>query len=277
VRIPNWPPWTKAGARASMRAIPFFSPAGCFLAVDEDGVIGFALTSLGADLERALADPSVGVVDGLFFPRDRLEVGDALLGRCMAYLARSGGVRTVYGFASLGGYPYWRGLYCGAELVCLTHHTHAWVIFMARGFVHHQQSINYFGIPEPRAYRSDLQYDISSEWARQSWKGHRPRVITVRKDSQSVGAIGCVHLPFLSAHRGKSVSGIYSLRVDPSFRRQGIASSLMNFFFARAYERGVEEVLVGTTVENTAARRTYEKAGMKPIAFRTGTMYHYSG
>ena len=38
-------------------------------------------------------------------------------------------------------------------------------------------------------------------------------------------------------------------------------------------ELGIEEILVGTKVQNTAARRTYEKGGMRPTAFRTGTMY----
>ena len=52
-----------------------------------------------------------------------------------------------------------------------------------------------------------------------------------------------------------------------------IATSLLNYFHAQAFERGIEEILVETTVENTAARRSYEKAGMRAIGFRTGTMY----
>jgi GNAT superfamily N-acetyltransferase len=198
----------------------------------------------------------------------------------MEYLQDKGTVQTVYGFASFGGYPYWRGLYCGAEPACLTHYSHAWIAFMAHGFTHHQQSINYLGDPEPRAYRQDLHYaesdlDISSEWARQSWKGHQPKVITARGNGEPMGYIGYVPLPFLSEYRQKTVVGIYGMQVYAPFRRTGIATSLLGYLYDRTYEQGVQEILVGTTVENTAARRTYEKGGMRPVAFRTGTMYRY--
>jgi ribosomal protein S18 acetylase RimI-like enzyme len=259
---------------------PIFSPEGCFLAMENGKAVGFALTSPGADRKKGIADPGVGVVDGLFFPRERLEIGDALLARCMEYFERKGGVKTVYGFASYGGYPYWRGLYCGAEPVCLTHYTHAWITFMARGFTHHQQALNYLGVTEPRGYRNDLDYAVldtstSSEWAQQSWKNHLPKSINAKKDGVSVGFIGYVELPYLSEYRQKSMGGIYGMNVNPEYRRQGIATSLINYLFNHAHELGIKEILVGTTVQNTAARRTYEKGGMRPIAFRTGTMYQY--
>ncbi len=250
---------------------PIFSPEGCFLAIENGKAIGFALTSPGAD-------SGVGVVDGLFFPRERLEIGDALLKRCMEHFEQKGGVKTIYGFASFGGYPYWRGLYCGAEPVCLTHYTHAWVTFMAHGFTHHQQSMNYLGVTESREYRHDMSYqvsdlDISSRWAQQSWKGHSPKTITAKRDGVSLGYIGYAQFPYLTEYRQKSMAGIYGMQVYPEYRRQGIATSLINYLFNHAHELGIEEILVGTTVQNTAARRTYEKGGMKPIAFRTGTMY----
>ncbi|MFC1713029.1 GNAT family N-acetyltransferase [Candidatus Poribacteria bacterium] len=259
---------------------PVFSPEGCFLAMENGRAVGFSPTSPGVDRNRGIVDQSVGVVDGLFFPGDRLEIGDVLLARCIEYFQQKGGVKTVYGFASYGGYPYWRGLYCGAEPVCLTHYTHAWITFMARGFTHHQQSINYLGITESREYRNDLDYAVSdlntsSQWAQLSWKNHCPKSINARKDGVSVGYIGYVELPYLSEYRQKSVAGIYGMNVDPEYRRQGIATSLINYLFNHAHELGVKEILVGTTVPNTPARRTYEKGGMKPIAFRTGTMYHY--
>jgi len=259
---------------------PLFSPEGCFLAMEDGKAVGFALTSPGVDKKQEVTDPSIGVVDGLFFPQELLEIGDALLARCMEYFDQKGNVKTVHGFASFGGYPYWRGLYCGAEPVCLTHYTHVWVTFMARGFTHHQQSINYLGTSKPQEYRRNLHYeeselDISSEWARQSWKGHYPKVIDVKRNGEHMGRIGYVQLPYLSAYRGKSIAGIYSMMVYPRYRRQGVATSLINYLFNRACELGIKEILVGTRVENTAARRTYEKGGMRPIAFRTGTMYQY--
>ena len=78
-------------------------------------------------------------------------------------------------------------------------------------------------------------------------------------------------LPHLSAHRGVSTAGIYSMRVADNMRRKGVASSMMANLFERLGDSGVREVLVGTTVENAAARATYSKAGMEIVAFRTGT------
>ena len=259
---------------------PIFTNEGCFLVMENGKTIGFALTSPGVDGKRGIADPKVGVVDGLFFPRDRLEIGDALLARCMEHFERKGGVKTVYGFASYGGYPYWRGLYCGAEPVCLTHYTHAWITFMARGFTHHQQAMNYLGTTESRGYRNDLEYSVSnlstsSQWAQQSWKNHYPKSIIAKKDGVYAGFIGYVELPYLTEYRQKGMAGIYGMNVDPEYRRQSVATSLINYLFNHAHKLGIKEILVGTTVQNTAARRTYEKGGMKPIGFRTGTMYHY--
>ena len=270
-------PLTPAIFTSQISSKPTFSSQGCFLAVEDGHAVGFALTSPGVDPKHGgRADPTIGVVDGLFFPQDRLGIGDALLAQCMEHFEQRGNMETVYGFASFGGYPYWRGLYCGAEPVCLTRYTHAWVAFMARGFTHHQQSINYLGTTEPRAYRDNLDYevsdlDISSEWAEQSWKGHIPKVITAKKNGAFRGRIGYVELPYLSEYRQKNMGAIYSMNVHPEYRRQGTGTALIDHLFNHACASGVEEILVGTTVENTSARRTYEKGGMKPIAFRTGT------
>jgi GNAT superfamily N-acetyltransferase len=90
-----------------------------------------------------------------------------------------------------------------------------------------------------------------------------------------MGYIGYVHFPFLSEYRQKRVVGIYGMQVYAPFRCQGIATSLIGYLQDRACEQSVQEILVGTTVENTAARQTYETGGMRPVAFRTGTMYRY--
>jgi ribosomal protein S18 acetylase RimI-like enzyme len=251
-----------------------FSSEGCFVAAEGGRAIGLALTALVGDAEGAQG--GCGAIDGLFFPADRLTVGEALVARCVEHL-RARGAATIYGFASGGGYPFWRGLYCGAEPVCLTNHSHAWIAFMSRGFRHHQQSVNYMGPAARLGFRGDLDYeekplDISSSWARDSWKGHKPMRISAVRDGRAIGHIGWVDMPYMSAHLGRRMAGIYSLSVVPEARRQQVASSLLGKLFERAGQIGVERILVGTTVDNTAARRTYERAGMAVVAFRTGTV-----
>lgn len=95
------------------------------------------------------------------------------------------------------------------------------------------------------------------------------------KDGIPMGFIGYVELPYLSEYRQKGIAGIHGMQVYPEYRRQGVAYSLINYLFNKAYELEIKEILVGTRVHNTAARRTYEKGGMKAIAFRTGMMYQY--
>lgn len=57
----------------------------------------------------------------------------------------------------------------------------------------------------------------------------------------------------------KNVFDLASIAVAPGFRGQGIASTLVNAFEARAFERAVDEITLTTSVDNIAARRVYEK------------------
>ena len=253
-----------------------FNPETSFVAVEDGRALGFALGCAGQGKNHT-ADAAIGAVDGLFFPADRLRVGEALLERSIETL-KTRGARTIYGFASQPHYPFWRGIYFGAEPVCATAYTHAWAALMGHGFEHDQQSFTFLGPVEPKGYRTDLDYevsplDVSAPWLRESWKGLSPRLLTTRIDGAYVGRIGFVFMPWMSERRGVAMAGIYTMWVDGKRRRQGIGSSLMNRLFELLKSEGVAEVLVGTTVQNAPARRTYEKAGMRFVAFRTGTRW----
>jgi len=253
-----------------------FDPETSFLAVEDGRPLGFALGCAGRG-EDDVPDAAIGAVDGLFFPEGRLHVGDELLDKCVKSL-KMREARTIYGFASRPHYPFWRGIYFGAEPVCASAYTHAWATFMAHGFEHHQQSFTFLGPVRPGDYQADLDYqvsalDVSTPWLQESWKGLSPRTISARADGEEAGRIGFVFLPWISQRRGISTAGIASLWVNAAWRRRGIASSLMHRLFELLKQEEVEDVLVGTTVQNIAARRTYEKAGMRVVGFRTGTRY----
>jgi ribosomal protein S18 acetylase RimI-like enzyme len=268
-------PLTPDVFRARIAAKDYFEPDNGFVLYRDGAPLGFALTCNRYDESEMGYDTRVGAVDGLFFPASELQLGEALLEHCIAHLTRAGALK-IWGFASYGGYPFWRDIYCGAEPVCLTAYSHAWVAFMGQGFVHHQQSVNYVGAPRDLGYRSDLDYRIAdlaldTRWLRNSWLGLRPQVIDAYLGGAFAGRLGFVDLPLLSAHRGTRLAGIYSMNVEPGLRRQGVASSMIGVLFERMVEGGYDEVLVGTTVENAPARRTYEKAGLEIVAFRSGT------
>jgi len=253
-----------------------FDPRGCRIAVEGNRVIGFALACMVRS-ERVKPEITEGVIDGVFFPVGRTDAGHALIGACMEYLCERG-AKTIWGFASHGGYPFWRGLYCGAEPVCLTTYVHGWAELLAHGFRHHQQSVNYLGQPGEMPYREDLDYgieelDLSHPWAAESWRGHRPKTLVATRDGRRIGHVGFVQMPHLSCHRRTNVVGIYSFAVDATYRRAGIGSSLLAKLWETIADLNVQEVLVGTTVENLAARRTYEKAGMQVVAARSGVVW----
>jgi GNAT superfamily N-acetyltransferase len=258
-----------------------FSEEGCFLIMEKDRAIGLTLTCLGINRDKTDFDPKVGVIDGLFFPERRFQLGEKLLARAIEHL-RNRGVQRIYGFASWGGYPFWRGIYCGSEPVCLTEYKQAWIAFMGQGFQHHQQSLNYLGKTRVLPCKKDLVYaeealDTSSPWARDSWKNLEPKLLFARENGALLGRIAFTHMPDLSDHRNIPTAGIYGMWVTEHARRQGIASSMMANLFERLGDSGIKEILVGARIENIPARKTYERAGMKAVAFRTGTMRIYEG
>lgn len=66
---------------------------------------------------------------------------------------------------------------------------------------------------------------------------------------------------------------IYSLSVDPSARRQGIGTRLLDEIDARLAARGIHDVAVSAMVENKAALRLYESRGFMPrevVLYRFG-------
>jgi len=256
-----------------------FDPDACFVAVERGKAIGFAL-ACEVKSPRVKPEDTEGVIDGAFFPVDRTDVGHALIAACMEYL-RGRGARVIWGFASHGGYPFWRGLYCGAEPVCLTAYVQGWTEFLAHGFTHHQQSVNYLGEPCAMPYRKDLDYAvedlaISQPWAADSWRGHHPKEIVASLNGRRIGHVGFVEMPFMSDYRGKKFFGIHGFAVHKQHRRKQVGSSLLSKLWEITGDLGGKEILVGTTVENAPARRTYETAGMKLVGARSGTVWRGS-
>ena len=61
---------------------------------------------------------------------------------------------------------------------------------------------------------------------------------------------------------------INNVAVLPEMRRRGIASALLDRFFAEAKERGAQQVLLEVRAGNTAAIGLYEGYGFKPYGVR---------
>ncbi len=275
-RLPFVVPLTGTLFREQIAAKSLFDPEGCSVAMANGKAVGFAL-ACQVKSERVEPGNIEGAIDGVFCPLSRPDVGHALIRACVQRL-QGQGAEVIWGFASGGGYPFWRGLYCGAEPVCQTVYVQGWAELLRHGFAHHQQSVNYLGEPREMSYRQDLEYvvedlELSHPWASDSWRGHRPKELIATLEGSRIGRIGFVDMPFLSDYRGKKVFGIYDFGVEETHRRKRVGSSLFAKLWEITGDLDAREVLVATTVENAPARRIYENAGMRPVGGMSGVAW----
>ena len=63
-----------------------------------------------------------------------------------------------------------------------------------------------------------------------------------------------------------SINYLYSFRVRPSFRNQGISTQLLDRAEAELRERGFERAVIAVAMENEHARRLYERRGYRVFA-----------
>jgi GNAT superfamily N-acetyltransferase len=77
--------------------------------------------------------------------------------------------------------------------------------------------------------------------------------------------IGTLHLMFLPSisFQGGLRAQIESVRVDKSYRNQGIGNKMMKWTIERARERGAHAVQLTTHQSRVAAHRFYENLGFK--------------
>jgi ribosomal protein S18 acetylase RimI-like enzyme len=73
---------------------------------------------------------------------------------------------------------------------------------------------------------------------------------------------------------GEDALYVHELDTHPDFRRQGIATMLMQELFKIAKERGLSEVWLDADADNAAANGLYKKLG--PSGADPGTTYYYS-
>ncbi len=72
---------------------------------------------------------------------------------------------------------------------------------------------------------------------------------------------------------GSDAARVYSLAIEPGFRRRGIAASLMRRLELEAVERGCSALRLEVRVDNVAARRLYEALGYELVGTVEG-FYH---
>lgn len=83
-------------------------------------------------------------------------------------------------------------------------------------------------------------------------------VIAETETGEPVGAAGITNLPFQS-HVVKYPMPELTVSVSPAYRRQGIASELLEYLYKWAAEEGIHEISLGVFHQNRAAINLYLK------------------
>ncbi len=84
-------------------------------------------------------------------------------------------------------------------------------------------------------------------------------MIVASEGSSPVGFLVSYRMPKLA--RDASMIYLYEIAVAPAYRRQGIATRMIDLLKSLCQEAGVIEIWVGTEKDNIPARRLYESTG----------------
>jgi ribosomal-protein-alanine N-acetyltransferase len=74
---------------------------------------------------------------------------------------------------------------------------------------------------------------------------------------------------YLIGREAAGTGEILNLAVDPPYRRQGLARSLLQHGLLALERRGADEVFLEVRISNRSARSLYADEGFKPVGTRT--------
>jgi ribosomal protein S18 acetylase RimI-like enzyme len=100
------------------------------------------------------------------------------------------------------------------------------------------------------------------------WFGRGDAVILVARAAERLAGYLVTHFiagPDDTFRVGREYAELYSFYVEPAYRSAGLGSRLFDRMEDALRRRGVDALMLGVTVENTAARRFYERRGMHPV------------
>ena len=256
----------------------YFDPAGLFVAVEGRQVVGWVHACVAAGSEgHHDPDKRVPRVRMLIYPRHRLKVGDALVGKATAWLKNTG-EREFLAMHARAGYPFYRGLWMGGEPMCPVTLPHVQLAFEAGGYKNTQESI--FMVAEmssaPKKVRARVSIELEESAAemkhepmRESWIGFEPMRTRALIGEEEVGSIAWVIQPHLD-RLGAPCVNIWGLGVQGEHRRKGVASALVSHVMTRGYRMGARFASVGTQLWNSPAHATYAKVGFQPYCVLVG-------
>ena len=247
------------------------------VAADGDRVVGFLQGGPRPAADYAGPDFSAGVVNLLLHDPGVPEAGDALLSAALAEFRRRG-ARSAEAMTASGGYPFFRGLFCGAEPGLPEELPHVAAAFARAGLTVRQElklmSRRLEDLPSGLRAPGDLAIEerdlpTTALWLRESWRGMAPRLAAARLSGAAAGRIVWAILPGVGPRSGPGdakVGAIAELSVRSDLRRRGIGSELIRRALASMRSAGAAEVVVTAEADSEPAIAAYSAAGFAEAA-----------
>lgn len=263
---------------------PYFDRQG-FIVAEEDGqAIGFVHAGFGCCDDGSALSTQCGATCMLMVAPhvDRAEIAVELLAQSENYLQR-GGATTLYGGSTYPVDPFYQGLYGGSELSGVLASDAPWVqLFLDAGYREAerysilQRKLTGF---RPPVNRQQMQlrrrYNIESQqdppepdWWRACTYGQTDRTqftLCPRDGTTASGSVTFWDMEPLASSWGIHAAGLIQLEIEPSLRRQGLATFLVGESLRQIGAVGVTLAEVHIMQSNEAALGLYKKLGFEQI------------
>jgi GNAT superfamily N-acetyltransferase len=271
----------------------YFDYAGLVIAEDDGRPVGFAHAGFGPDEAEARLCTDLGVTC-LVLVREGYppaEVAQGLLARAEEYLTRRG-AKVLYGGGIRPINPFYVGLYGGAELPgILNSDTTAIELFRSHGYREIDQTLIFRCDPtdfqvsigrEQLLLRRQLAVQVAVDAPARTWwdacTTHDFDLTRFEAKPRGGGPVlASATFRTMEPAGGKFVraAGLIDLAVDPSRRRQGLATFLLGEALQNFARQGIMLVEVQTMQHNAAAVALYRKLGFQQID--QGTVFRKDG
>lgn len=262
----------------------YFDPAGLYVALDDDNLVGWVLTGFGPDATHKGLDLSTGIVCAIgVLPAYRNKgVGTELLRRAEEYL-RQRGARQLLAGPLAPQNPFTFGLYGGSQSPGFLESSQGLgAFFERRGYqaadtvlVLHRHLDRPFNIIDGRfpALRKRFEVKTQSRGKALPWYDECARgpldflgfQVEERGTGRKVGQARIWEMEPFSVRWNESVVGVVDVFVDESVRRQGVARLLLGNVMRFLHDQYFTLVEAQVRPDNAAALGALKGLGFQQI------------
>jgi GNAT superfamily N-acetyltransferase len=276
---PHIAPLTAEMFTKFVEARSYFDPAGLLLAIEGGKVVGWVHAAVAHATEGYYDPvPPVAKIQMLIFPRERLDVGNALVAEATAWLKKSGQTKLLAMHCDKG-YPFYRCLWLGGEPMGTVAMPHVQLAFEVGGYKNTHESVFLVAkmadlpaeVPTAEPIRIvDGPAAMKHAPMAESWTGFEPQESFGYLGEQKVAGVGWTLVPQVAPRLGAPAMTIWSLGVNQEQRRKGFGAALTSRALRSGYRAGARFCTLGTQLWNAPAHATYAKLGFVPYCILVG-------